>query len=60
MFEIDSEYAPAYHLRGLAYKEQNQVALAISDFELYLEISTDPIWRERVDVLLQELLEGTP
>jgi len=57
---LDPDDADAYYGRGTTYKYLSQFELAHVDFKHFLELSTDPYWRERAQTQIRELESAEP
>jgi tetratricopeptide (TPR) repeat protein len=52
---LDAQYADPYYNRGRAHKDRGETEQAVDDLRKYLELGTDPHWRDQAQKHLKEL-----
>lgn len=57
--ELEPNYTNAYYDRGFAYMRNGEKEKAIADFNIFLELSNDPYWRQQAQGLLWALEQVT-
>jgi tetratricopeptide (TPR) repeat protein len=55
IIERDPDGSEAFYYRGLAYQEENRAEQAIQDFERYIELRPDTLYRNDVTRRIEEL-----
>ncbi|NIS81889.1 MAG: tetratricopeptide repeat protein [Anaerolineales bacterium] len=55
---IDPSLSSTYYARALLFEERGDFELAIIDYKLFLELNTDPYWRNEAEIRLVALQES--